>query len=205
MRPHFAPPADGAAGTRAPVPAAHLEPGRRYSRGHCWAQAVGESGEDRLLVRVGLEPGLAAALLRPRTVVQPRPGDPLHKGEAHLWVVTDGGTFPVAAPVSGHLRRANPALAERPSLVVTQPFAEGWLYEMEAERGAAELEALLDAEAADRLYAQDARRFRQELAEALRSSSAETPTLADGGVALGTVSDMLGATRYFALLRMVYG
>ncbi len=206
MRPHFA--AGGTPGVSLPGPASEpvaLERDRRYSRGHCWVLPWGEGGSGGNLVRVGLEPGLAAALLLPRTVVQPRPGDPVHKGEAHLWIVTEGGTFPIAAPVTGRLRRSNPALAERPHLIVSRSFDEGWLYEMEIDRDSSEMSLLLDAPAAERLYAQDGRHFREDLLRAVRSASAEAPALADGGAPLSSISEMLGPTRYFALLRLVYG
>jgi hypothetical protein len=98
----------------------------------------------------------------------------------------------------------NPALAERPHLVASRPFDEGWLLELEPDPSAAEAVPLLDAEGAEHLYSQDARRFRAELARALRAVSAEAPALADGGAPLSSVSAMLGPSRYFSLLCLVY-
>jgi len=207
MRKHFHP--EAPAPTEAPAEAAapgQLPPDRRYSRGHCWVSLVGPTADQASLVRVGIDPYLANAFQHPRTVVQPRPGDSLQKGDAHVWIVMEGGTFPVAAPVDGRLTRVNPALAERPHLVMSRPCDEGWLYELEPDREKAsqEYSSLLEADAAAHLYAHDARRFRTELLRALRSRTPSDPALADGGEPLASVSDMLGPERYFALLRLVY-
>jgi glycine cleavage system H protein len=207
MRKHFHPEAP----STATVPEDGATPGRlprdrRYSRGHCWVAPAGPSPGGLSLLRVGLDPCLANACQHPRTVVQPRPGQHLQKGDAHVWVVMEGGTFPLAAPADGALHRVNPALAERPHLVTSRPCDEGWLYEIEPdpEKAAEEYASLLDADAAEHLYAHDARRFRTELLRALRSRTPNVPALADGGEPLTSVSDMLGPERYFSLLRLVY-
>lgn len=206
MRKHFHPEAPvPAAATTAETPA-HLPTDRRYSRGHCWVAWTGPREESVASLRVGIDPYLADAFQHPRTVVQPRPGQFLEKGDAHLWVVMDGGTFPLAAPVGGTLKRVNPALAERPHLVTTRPCDEGWLYELEVDssKAAQQYQALLAPDAAEHLYAHDARRFRTELLRALHSRTPNVPALADGGEPLTSVSDMLGPERYFSLLRLVY-
>jgi glycine cleavage system H protein len=206
MRAHFS----RGAGHEPPVAASRgssrLAEDRRYARGHCWVKPEGAAGTVAALHRVGIEPGLAAALRVPRAVVPPTVGDTVRRGQAHLWMVTEGGTFALAAPLDGVVRAVNPVLAERPSAVATSPLEEGWLYTVEADENTPGMNALLDARAAARGYADDDRRFRAGLVRALRDSSAGAgAALADGGVALDDVVQMLGPSRYFALLCRVYG
>ncbi|HEY6099169.1 MAG TPA: hypothetical protein VIW03_07050, partial [Anaeromyxobacter sp.] len=211
LRMHFARGAETGAGGTPPAPeTGPLPDDRRYSRGHCWvmprgaAGAAPASGEaTRGASRVGIEPGLAKALLAPREVVRPTSGERLASRQLHLWIVTAGGTLPVAAPLGGTVRRVNPELAARPHLLLSSPLEEGWLYEVEPDAPEAS-DGLFAAAEAARLYAGDAERFRAALARELRRSGG-LPVLADGGVMLDHVADMLGPPRYFALLARAFG
>ena len=197
LRMHFARGAETGAGGTPPAPeTGPLPDDRRYSRGHCWVM-TGEA------TRVGIEPGLAKALLAPREIVRPMSGERLTPRQLHLWIVTAGGTLPVAAPLGGTVRRVNPELAARPHLLLSSPLEEGWLYEIEQDAPGAS-DGLFAAGEAARLYAGDAERFRAALAHELRRSGG-LPVLADGGVMLDNVADMLGPPRYFALLARAFG
>jgi glycine cleavage system H protein len=179
---------------------------RRYSRGHCWVSRIeGGAAEGATLWRVGLEPSLATALLRPRSIVLPTTGESVRRGQMHLWVVVEGGTFGVAAPLEGTVRASNARLAERPSLVSTAPLDDGWLYDVEATHAEPQIAALMDAASARHSYAVKAKRFEAQLSKALNARHMSIgPTLADGGAPLGDVSQMLGPTRYFELLCRIY-
>ena len=185
---------------------AALAEDRRYSRGHCWVRRVESTGADETpRWRVGLEPGLAAALLRTRSVVLPAVGESLRRGQMHLWVVVDGGTFGVVAPLDGTVRASNVRLAERPSLVGSAPMDDGWLYEVEVPRSEPQWAGLMEASTAERGYSSKASRFQAELSKALNARHhAVGETLADGGAPLGDVSQMLGPARYFELLSKIY-
>lgn len=191
---------------RSAPPARHgLARDRLYSRGHCWVRLKEDGPRGAAQFRMGLEPGLAAALLTPRAVVRPAPGEPLRRGQAHLWIVTEGGTFPLVAPLDGTLVQANPELAERPHLLATDPFERGWLCEVEVADAAPEALGLLEPAAAARLFERDHHHFQAVLARALRAGGGAAPALADGGAPLQGVADMLGPARYFTLLRKVFG
>lgn len=207
MRKHFHPDAPcPALSEQSPDEGGGLPAGRRYSRGHCWVEMLPEAEAGAAVARVGLEPCLARALQHPRAVVQPQPRQRVQRGDAQVWIVMEGGTLPLASPASGILRRSNPALADRPHLVASRPCDEGWLYDLQLDPGLAaeEMSLLLDKAAAEHLYAHDARRFRTELLRALRAKTPNAPSLSDGGEPLTSASDMLGAQRYFGLLRLVY-
>ncbi len=206
MRTHFARgEAPGASASPAPEPSG-LAADRRYSRGHCWVKRGRAAGTAAALHRVGIEPGLAAALLMPRAVVPPAVDETVRRAQAHLWIVSEGGTFALPAPLEGTVRAVNPRLAERPSSVSTSPLEDGWLYDLEVPDDSAQLKTLLDATSAEREYGEDLRRFQSGLARALRDTSADVgAALADGGAPLDNVAQMLGVTRYFDLLCRVYG
>lgn len=195
---------DAAEPAAAPRPAVRLPDDRRYSRNHCWVRTE-NNAPGPSAYRVGLEPGLAAVLPMPHAAVLPRAGEAIEQARAHLWIVAEGGTFPLAAPLAGTVRRPNPRLAGQPSLVSTSPLDEGWLYELETRPPGSPVEALMDAATAEPGYAAAARRFGAELARTLdRHGRALGPTLADGGALLADVAQMLGPARYFEILCRVY-
>lgn len=204
MRMHFGRPAAPAEDS-APPPAADLATDRRYSRGHCWVLPIGGVDGPARRVRAGLEPGLARVLPLPRSVVLPSAGSVVGRGQPHVWVIAEGGTFALHAPLTGRIVAVNSNLAERPSRLATSPLEEGWLYELEAEAGP-QFRGLMDARAAGGRYEVDARRFRAELARALRRSGERAgPMMADGGVPLADLGQMLGPSRYLEILARVYG
>jgi glycine cleavage system H lipoate-binding protein len=185
-------------------PAEHpsgLRAGLSYGRTHCWVKQLESGG-----VRLGIEPGLAAALLSPKAVVFPPVGEGVQTGRAALWIVTEGGAFPVSPPVAGVVSAVNRALLLSPFLLCLEPFDEGWLLELQRDLAASpeEIKLMNEAEARKR-YAEDARRLSALLAGAARSGRPDVgPTLADGGKQLQRISDILGPSRYLALLRKAY-
>jgi len=182
------------------VPENSLRTDLAYTRNHCWVEGLKPSG-----LRLGLEPGLARVLLSPRAVVFSPHGQELVQGQSCLWIVMEGGTFPLAAPASGSVRSGNAILAEKPFLVSEDPFGDGWLLEMEPLRRPQDEPWLHAAEAAAS-YEKDDERLRQLLAHAVQSRRQEVgATLADGGLPLKNLADMLGATRYFSIVRKVFG
>jgi glycine cleavage system H protein len=209
LRTHFrrgAPAAELRAPQARPAPGRDpLRRDRLYSRRHCWVKRFDFAVGADMLVRVGLEPGLASALLAPRAVVRAEPGEPVRQGEVHLWIVTEGGTFGIATPVGGTLHHTNALLNDRPHLLASRPMDEGWLFELRVNDASTEFGALLDATSAERTYEADTERFQAGIRGALEARSATTPVMQDGGVMLQSVSDMLGPVEYFSLLRRIYG
>ncbi len=53
----------------------------------------------------------------------------------------------VYSPLSGTVKEVNPTLQERPELVNTSPYAEGWICVLEPSALDAELKQLMDAKA----------------------------------------------------------
>jgi glycine cleavage system H protein len=209
IRMHFTRPV-GAEGGRAMRPGApeipsRLPADRVYSRNHCWVRTMGRTPDRHRVARVGLEPGLAESLLMPKAVVLPSVGERLKRQRAHLWVVADGGTFAVSAPTDGVVTAVNSDLTQRPHTIASLPLEDGWIFEMDVCENEIKGGELMPPEEAGKAFAADQARFQAQLAEALQGDSPRVgATLADGGVALQHVSDMLGAATYFALLRQAY-
>jgi glycine cleavage system H lipoate-binding protein len=167
---------------------------------------VAREADGSLRVRVGLEPDLARALLVPKAAVLPSSGDRLDRGQVHWWIVTEGGTFPIAAPLAGQVTATNAALAAEPHRVGAPILDEAWAYEMQICDSDLKGARLMRAAEAVKAYGADADRFRDSLAGSIRGDSPEVgPTLADGGIFLQHISDMIGAVKYFGLLRQIYG
>jgi glycine cleavage system H lipoate-binding protein len=182
-----------------------LRDDRLYSRNHCWVMRRESVPGTGILARVGLEPGLAAALLAPRAVVQRELGAAVERGNSHLWIVTEGGTFGVAAPMSGVLQTTNEAVHDHPHLLGARPQDEGWLYALYVSADSNEFETLMCADAARSAYEVDSLRLREELRKATHTKQGSADLATKSASALRTIADALGAQRYFAILRQVYG
>lgn len=177
-----------------------LREDRLYSKNHCWTRRVGVD-----LVQVGIEPGLSEALLAPKAIVFPSTGQRVYRGQTSLWIVMDGGTLPVESPLDGVVRGTNHRLASQPHLLNSQPFDNGWLFELAAEESSLQEAGLMNREQADLKYGVDQDRFLASLQSAASGAHRSVGmTLADGGQRLQNVADMLGPGKYFALLRKAF-
>lgn len=212
---------------RAPQQAGpRLSGDRLYSPGHAWVKPMRRSADgNRTVACVGLEPGLASALVNPKTVVLPTVGDRLQRGRHHAWIVMDGGTLPIEVPLDGAVTAIHHELSEEPGLLARSPLGDGWLLEMEVTEAQMKAGRLMPRADAERRYALEGVRFRALISRALGGSdeapaggaeaaggapgstsrSRVGPTLPDGGVPLQAISEMLGPARYFALLMQAFG
>jgi glycine cleavage system H protein len=207
MHPRGLPEAGAAPTAGGPAPRPEdglLRRDRRYSRERCWVMPGDSTAGGDLAVRVGLEPGFAAALLNPRSVVLPEPGAGIQRGTTHVWVVTEGHTFGILAPVSGTVVQANGALQVRPHILSLEPQDAGWLYTLQVPERSPELATLMSAGAATRLYQVAASRLHASLHKALRDSGIPTPPREGDAVPLQEAADALGQRRYFSILQAAY-
>jgi glycine cleavage system H protein len=201
-RPTQAATEDGTAGDEG---TSALRRDRLYSRQHCWVLWCElPVGEDTLL-RIGLEPGLAAALPAPRSVAHPETGAEVRRGDTLGWIMTDGGTLELRAPLSGTLHQANRLVLGAPELLCSRPLDEGWLCSLRVAPSSADFGALVSAGAAERLYRAAAHRFTELLRAELADAAALLPASPAGQAVLQDVAAALGPARYFSLLRKVYG
>jgi glycine cleavage system H protein len=183
-------------------PRAPQEPRRNmlYGRKHMWVS----SHEDQS-ARLGLEPGFASVLVSPKAVVLPSIGERIVRNKVCAWIVLDGGTLPISSPITGKVSDVNVLLAENPHAICSSPLSEGWLFDIATENPVVHDNDLLAVADAASIYAEDERRFQAMLSTELSKSGSEVGlTLADGGEALENLSQMLGSSRYFKLVKNAF-
>ncbi|MBI5215495.1 MAG: hypothetical protein HY960_07050 [Ignavibacteriae bacterium] len=180
------------------TPAEPLRADRVYSHGHCWIEK-----RDANTFRVGIEPQFARVLLIPKSIVLPSKGQAQKKKQASVWIILEQGTFPLVAPLDGMITERNPFATENPSEALSHPFDDGWLYELSCT--ADDANGLMNHLEAKEQYEHDIKQFNELVLNSLKPTSEIGPTLADGGVMLQHVADMLGQKKYIKILRAVFG
>jgi glycine cleavage system H protein len=174
--------------------------GTLYGRKHVWVRAG-----DPHTVRIGLEPGFASALVSPKAVVLPAIGETVVRNKVCSWIVLEGGTLPIVAPISGKVRMTNAKLAENPHTVCMSPLGSGWLFELTVEAAVLQDSDLMTVAEVAPIFAEDEKKFQNLLmAELSKGGEVVGPTMADGGQALSGLSEILGPAKYFRLVRNIY-
>jgi glycine cleavage system H protein len=113
----------------------------RYTAEHEWVR-VGSDG----VARVGITSFAQDALGDVVYVSLPAVGDSVGAGDSCGEVESTKSVSDIFAPVSGEIVAVNEMLDSAPELVNTDPYGEGWMYDVKlSDAGAAE--SLLDLEA----------------------------------------------------------
>jgi glycine cleavage system H lipoate-binding protein len=197
MRKHFQPPPESG---KRKATATKTSSGVVYSRNHCWMRKVATN-----TFRVGIEPRLAELLVSIKEIVLPPDGGQLERGKTCLWIVLDGGTFPLSAPFDGVVHATNPRLVEQPHELLLHPTTRGWMYELTVDSEKELSEQFMREIEAELAYKKDFDGFNTRLAETLHSLRPGVgPTLYDGGQKVAAIRDMIGSKRYFGILREIF-
>jgi glycine cleavage system H protein len=117
----------------------------RYSKDHLWARPGAGTG----LVRVGVTDSAQQSLGDVVDVSLPSPGDTVKTCEACGDIESVKSVSDLVAPVTGTVRTRNDDLTRTPELVNTDPYGQGWLFEVETGPATLgqQLAALMDARA----------------------------------------------------------
>lgn len=114
----------------------------KYTNSHEWVRVEGKQ------VVVGIT-DFAQDQLSDLTYVElPTVGDSFSGQEEVAVVESVKAASDVYAPISGTITAVNNALLDRPELINTDPYGEGWLFKMTPD-DPTELESLMDAEQYD--------------------------------------------------------
>jgi glycine cleavage system H protein len=111
---------------------------QRYTAEHEWVRA-GDGG----VVRVGITSFAQDALGDVVYVSLPTVGDTVAVGDACGEVESTKSVSDLYAPLAGEVTAVNEALDATPELVNTDPYGEGWMYELKVDDLAA-VEGLMD-------------------------------------------------------------
>ena len=112
----------------------------KYTEEHEWVATKGET------VRVGITDYAQEQLGDVVYVQLPEVGQQIDAGSAVGEVESTKSVSEIYAPVSGEVSAVNEALADQPELINTDPYGEGWIFEVSLADPDG-LEALLEAEA----------------------------------------------------------
>ena len=117
----------------------------RYSKDHLWARPADGAG----LVRVGVTAFAQQSLGDVVDMTLPELGDTVTAGEACGDIESVKSLSDLIAPVTGTVRARNDDLAGAPELVNTDPYGQGWMFEVETDPAmrAQQFAALMDADA----------------------------------------------------------
>ncbi len=113
--------------------------GLRYTAEHEWVREQGDA------VRIGITAFAQEALGDVVYVSLPTVGEAVTAGDTCGEVESTKSVSDLYAPVSGEVTAVNGALDATPELVNTDPYGEGWMYELRPA-DAADVAALLDVE-----------------------------------------------------------
>jgi glycine cleavage system H protein len=111
----------------------------KYASSHEWVRVTGD------LAVVGITDHAQHELTDIVFVEVPAVGRKVKTGEACAVVESVKTASDVYSPVSGEIIEANPALADNPGLVNSEPFGGGWFFKLKLA-SPAELGALLSPE-----------------------------------------------------------
>jgi glycine cleavage system H protein len=110
----------------------------RYTAEHEWVR-LGSDG----VARVGITSFAQDALGDVVYVSLPAVGDTVGAGDSCGEVESTKSVSDIYAPVAGEIVAVNPTLDSAPELVNTDPYGEGWMYDVKLADAAA-AESLLD-------------------------------------------------------------
>ena len=116
----------------------------RYSNDHEWAKA------DDTTVRVGITDYAQDALGDVVFVDLPKVGTDVSVGGVVGEVESTKSVSEIYAPVTGTVSAVNESLKKSPELVNSDPYGEGWIYEI-TTTSQSDFDALLDAAAYEAL------------------------------------------------------
>jgi glycine cleavage system H protein len=152
----------------------------RYHPGHAWAMSEAPN-----MVRVGVDDFAAKLAGEIKSVVLPRANSWVRQGQQIFKLRHDGREISLCSPIEGTVVAVNPAILEKPSLVTSDPYGEGWLVTVQAPDEKLNFRNLIGGTIARRWTEDCATRLRA-LLHAPAAAMAQ-----DGGMVIGDLADNL--------------
>lgn len=153
--------------------------GLYFDKTHTWAFRK-KNGN----VKIGIDDFLPHVTGEITRVEMKNIGDNIKKGEILLSVIRKGKLLHIYSPVSGMIKGYNNDLNDNSSLINSDPYTNGWVYEIEPVNWALEIQYLIMAEQYKIWLKDEFNRLKDFFATTLKINSLEFETLVlqDGGV-----------------------
>lgn len=113
----------------------------KYTSEHEWVRSGNGS-----TVRIGITDYAADQLGDIVFASLPSVGEAVAAGDACGELESTKSVSDIFSPVAGTVSAVNALLDSNPETVNADPYGDGWLFELEVDEGAADLEDLLDAD-----------------------------------------------------------
>lgn len=123
-----------------------LAQGYSYSADHEWVDAPADAVADAT-VKVGITAVAADALGEVVFVDLPEVGDTVTAGEACGEVESTKSVSDLYSPVTGEVMAVNDEAVDNPGLLNSDPYGEGWLFQVAVSEAGALMDAAAYAEA----------------------------------------------------------
>jgi len=150
-----------------------------FNRNHTWTH-LGESGA----AKVGLDDFLQHVIGDVRLSNLKNPGESIKKGELLSEIKQDGKVLKVYSPISGEVLETNSTLIDNPDLINSNPYDQGWIYQIKPSNWLKETQSYYLADKATEWSKKEFVRFKDFLSGgAMRKFSSEPSMvlLQDGG------------------------
>jgi glycine cleavage system H protein len=171
---------------------------RRYSLGHSWVQAIGD--RDDQIFRFGLDAFAATMIGRCDGVFCQASSHAQNRGETLCEIDLGLGVLCIAKPIGTAFVARNEELACDPNQLVTAPYGEGWIADLQVQ-DRSHLHRLVTAHAARDQTRLDLHRFRRQVAiQIFADTEGLGACLPDGGE-LADLRQMLAGPAYMDLMR----
>ena len=152
--------------------------GLYFDKTHTWAFRK-KNG----IVKIGIDDFLQHITGEITRVEMKNIGDNIKKGEALLSIIRKGKLLNIYSPVSGTIKGYNKDLKDNSSLLNSDPYTNGWVYEIEPVNWGLEIQYLIMAEQYKIWLKDEFKRLKDFFANTLKINSPEfaTVVLQDGG------------------------
>jgi len=149
-----------------------------YSKNHTWTY-LEKSGS----AKVGLDDLLLHITGEVSIRQLKNPGDRVKKGDLMAEIDQNGKSLSIFSPISGEVLNSNPVLKVNHELLNTDPYGEGWLYNIKPSNWVTDIPACYLAEEATDWFKKELERYKDFLSMNLGKYAPETSlaTLQDGG------------------------
>ena len=163
---------------------------RMYSRGQFWIQQNATGN-----YRVGINHILANFFQPILSIVFSKAPTNIHRHDPFCWIILPGGAITLRSPIEATITQFNPALQQKPGLLSTSPFNDGWIIEITAKSKG--LNSFISSNDPQRLMKRTLNNVEHLFGQTFQHLQPPAgSTLFDGGVSLGNIESILGPTIY---------